>query len=405
MEDRPSPQNGAANTPLYFPHVDTSLPWQTEIALINTSGQEVTGTLKPFKDGGLAIETDNMPVTLPGRGRKQITVANEFTNPTEIGYIIFDTDSPAVQGYTKLYQTGSYRWAVPAVKEVNTSGTLYVSHIASNAQWWTELSLLNTTSSTKNLTITFNNGQSRNIPLAAHEHKVVPITSLFNGQPPPDIHSAVITGASGIVGMELFGSTVGGVQMGDSILLTGNTAPTIYYPYVAGNGWWTGIVAYNTSASNGAMTIMFYDAGGDFLSSQTLPLAGKGKYIGGVADLGFPAATAWFKIDSTLPLTGFELFGNPDNNQLAAYAGGGTTGAKTGAFPKIEKNGWTGIAFVNTEASPASVTLTAYKDDGTQVGAPRVLSSVGAHARVVNRAEDIFLPQDISSRYLHYLLV
>ena len=27
------------------------------------------------------------------------------------------------------------------------------------------------------------------------------------------------------------------------------------------------------------------------------------------------------------------------------------TGAKAGVLPKIEKNGWTGIAFVNTEAS------------------------------------------------------
>ena len=81
---------------------------------------------------------------------------------------------------------------------------------------------------------------------------------------------------------------------------------------------------------------------GDPLSPSTLPIAGKGKYIGAVADLGLPAQTAWFKIDSTRPLTGFELFGTIDGNQLAAYAGGGGTGAKAGVFAKIEKNGWTG---------------------------------------------------------------
>ncbi len=32
--------------PLYFPHVDTNLPWQTEIAIINTGDQTVTGTLR-----------------------------------------------------------------------------------------------------------------------------------------------------------------------------------------------------------------------------------------------------------------------------------------------------------------------------------------------------------------------
>ena len=70
-----------------------------------------------------------------------------------------------------------------------------------------------------------------------------------------------------------------------------------------------------------------------------------------MTELGLPAQTAWFRIDSTRPLTGFEFFRTVDGNQLAAYAGGGGTGTKAGVFAKIEKNGWTGIAFVNTEDS------------------------------------------------------
>ena len=148
------------------------------------------------------------------------------------------------------------------------------------------------------------------------------------------------------------------------------------------------------------ITITPYSAQGDPLPPSTLPIAGKGKYIGAVAELGLPAQTAWFKIDSTRPLSGFELFGTVDGNQLAAYAGGGGTGAKAGVFAKIEKNGWTGIAFVNTEAIAASVTLTAYDDNGTAV-ATQVLP-VGGHAKVVNPAEDLF-SQDISSAtYIAY---
>ena len=121
-------QNGTdcTNTPLYFPHVDTSLPWQTEIAIINTSNQSVTGTLKAFSDDGQLIETK--AVTLPARGRRQIIVASEFTHHIDIGYIIFEADSAAVQGYTKFYQEGTYRAAIPAVKEVNTSRYLYLAH-------------------------------------------------------------------------------------------------------------------------------------------------------------------------------------------------------------------------------------------------------------------------------------
>ena len=100
------------------------------------------------------------------------------------------------------------------------------------------------------------------------------------------------------------------------------------------------------------------------------------------------------------PLTGFELFGTIDGNQLAAYAGGSGTGAKAGVFAKIEKNGWTGIAFVNTEASAASVTLTAYNDNGTAGGHP------GAPCRRPcqgGQSPEAIFSQDISSAtYIAY---
>ena len=255
---------------------------------------------------------------------------------------------------------------------------------------------MNTTSDPKELNITFNTGQSVPYTLKANEHKVFTIASLFNNQPPLDIQSAVITKASGIIGLELFGSNGDSNQL-DGILLTDKTASTVYYPHVAGDEWWTGIVTYNPSERECKITITPYTADGNPLSPKTLPnIQRKGKYVGMVADLGLPAQAAWFRIDSdsTLrPFIGFELFGTDDNQQLAAYAGGGGTGAKAGVFPKIEKDGWTGIAFVNTEATAASVTLIAYNDNGHPV-ATRVLP-VGGHAKVVSFAEELFL-QDVS---------
>ncbi len=101
---------------------------------------------------------------------------------------------------------------------------------------------------TKNLTITFNNGQSVLYTLNANEHRAFTIGSLFFQSIQPDIQSAVITNASGVIGLELFGN-IGGSNHLDGILLTDKTASTIYYPHVASDGWWTGIVAYNPSAS------------------------------------------------------------------------------------------------------------------------------------------------------------
>jgi hypothetical protein len=292
------------------------------------------------------------------------------------------------------------------VREVNTS-KIHIPHIASDAQWWTQLILVNTTSApVEELTITFNNGQNRQFSLDAGEHRAFDIASLFDNQPQPDIQSAVITNANGIIGLALFGSTDD--RQRDGILLTGKAASTLYYPHVAGGDWWTGIVAYNPSEWSCPITITPYDAQGIRLPVMTLSsLEGGEKYIGTPATLGLPAEAAWFKISSpskigsTCPLSGFEFFSTVDGNQLAAYAGGGKVGAKTGIFPKIEGNGWTGIAFVNTEANAASVTLTAYKDNGTPVAA-QVLP-VSGHAKVVDLAENIFFPQDIGgATYIAY---
>ena len=152
---------------LYFPHIATSIPWQTEIAIINTGDQTVTGTLRALSDEGQLV--DFKAVTLPAHGRRQINVANEFANHTNIGYIIFDSNAHSVQGYTKFYVDGTYRTAIPAVREGNTS-EIYIPHIASSVDWWTGISLLNTTSEAKVLTITFSDGRTRNITLAANQH-------------------------------------------------------------------------------------------------------------------------------------------------------------------------------------------------------------------------------------------
>ncbi len=51
--------------PLYFPHIATSIPWQTEIAIINTSDQTVTGTLRALSDEGQLVETKDVTLSRP----------------------------------------------------------------------------------------------------------------------------------------------------------------------------------------------------------------------------------------------------------------------------------------------------------------------------------------------------
>ena len=105
--------------------------------------------------------------------------------------------------------------------------------------------------------------------------------------------------------------------------------------------------------------------------------------------------------DSTLPLSGFELFGTNDGKQLAAYAEKSGTGARDGVFAKLEKDGgWTGIAFVNTEDSGTPVKLTAYNDNGDVVATAG--GYVGGHVKMVYVAETFFSEDISSATYITY---
>ena len=386
---------------IYFPHIASNSIWETEIAIINISSENtLNGELKAYNDSGQQVSSKT--VSLSPHGRREITIGDEFTSASNIGYIIFEADSDDVRGYTKFYTESKYRVAIPAVREINT-GDIYLSHIASKQNWWTGVSFLNTNSSSLNLTIEFNTGQEKTVTLAANEHKVFTISSLFNGQPQPDIESGVIKNANGVIGLELFGSTEGSENSYLSgILLRDDTTTEIYYPHIASDSaWWTGMVAYNPSSSPCTLTITPITATGNPLTSQTLLINGKGKYIGTAATLNLPENTAWLKIEGSSAITGFELFGTNNGKQLAGYTGVGITG-KEGIFAKLEQNGgWTGIALVNIEDTLATVTLTAYDDSGNSVATTTL--NLSGYEKVVSMAESLFNGQGISGgTYISY---
>ena len=387
-------------SPLYFSHVDSGNTWETEICVINAGNeQSLSGELKAYDNTGQ--EVSNLPeITLVPLGRREIIVGNEFANPSRIRYIVFETDSPDILGYTKFFVEGKYRVAIPAVKEVGSSD-IYVPHIASTQSWWTGISLLNTTSSARELIIQFDNQDTKTITLGANQHAAFTIKSLFGETPGEEINSAVIKNSNGVIGLELFGSTT---ESGDNylggVLLKDYTAVTLYYPHMVNNSsWWTGIVAHNPSTSPCDLTVTPYNGGGTSLSPQSLRINGNGKYIGTMAALGLSADTAWLKIEASHPVCGLELFGTNNRNQLAGYTAISNAG-KQGIFAKLEKDGWTGIALINTEDDLATVTLTAYDDSGNSMATTSL--TLEGNAKKVKFAKDLFTESIDHATYVSY---
>lgn len=391
--------SGVSENLIYFPHIASSSTWETEICIINTNSQQnLNGELKAYSN--LGQEVDSKSVALTPKARREIVVGNEFTNPSDIGYIILSSDSESVCGYLKFYINGKYRVAIPAASDVNT-GDVYISHIASDADWTTGISILNTTSSSKNLTIEFDNGRTKIKTISAYEHQAFTIRDLFGSNPQSDINSAEIKNGNGIVGLEIFGTTAGsGLNYLSGILLKDETTTTIYYPHVAsGSIWGTGIVAYNPSMTSNSLTITPYNESGTLLSLQAQSLAGQEKYVGSPESLNLPAETAWFSIEASSPITGFELFSTTDGNQLGGYTGVGISGTN-GVFAKIDKDGGTGIAFVNIENMSIMVTITAYDDNGNVIATEPL--NLSAYEKVVDVPSDLFSKDISSATYIAY---
>jgi hypothetical protein len=367
---------------LYFPYVLSGNSWETELGLINKSSEtSVTPVLKGYAADGSLVQSVSMAMA-PGQ-RRQLTVGSTFTAPGSIAYAVLEDTGDVIVGYEKLSVDDAFRAAIPATT-VHSGSVLYVPHIASDDYWATGIGLVNTTAAAKSLTIHFQDGSTASIDLPANGQRFFTIRDLFGGLAQPDIHSAYIENASGIVGLELFSGTSG--EELDGVLLDSALSETLYFPHSVNDSyWWTGFVAYNPLDTAAELTIEPYDASGNPLTRSTRQVVAKGEFVTTTGDL--PAGTAWFKVSAADPICGFELFGNQDGSQVAGYNVVGLQ-ARSGIFAKLDAQGWTGIALVNTETAAATVTLSARSDQGAVVATKQL--TVGAHAKLLGLPADLF---------------
>ncbi len=167
----------------------------------------------------------------------------------------------------------------------------------------------------------------------------------------------------------------------------------LFFPHVASSGQWETEVAFtNTTDVAVQGQLEAFTASGGLLQSVNLVLAPRGRkqvvvgsffqnpgqiaYLARVSDSGF--------------LAGYTRFSQPGNR--ASLAAG--TGSKLGWFTKMEKDGWTGIAFVNTETSLATVDLSARRNDGTQVASKSL--RLGPGEKDVGMVDQLF-PTDLTN--------
>lgn len=367
---------------LYFPHSATTGAWKTEAGMVNRGASTVRGTLRAYDNNGCFVPTEQT-ITLPPFGRQQVAVESAFSNPDDIGYLVFQSPSRDVAGYMTFYVPAAYRAAVPAIPESGVnSGDIVLPHIASDGTWQTGISLVNTTASSKTVIFDFGGGVTKSRTLRPRAHDAFFIRALFGNKAQPNLHSAVIRNAEGVIGCGLLLSR----SMLSGVTLKDDTASSLDFPHIAiTGGWETTLIVNNLSAGTATLTITSYDGNGRNLGSKTQSVAGKGKYTATASRMGLPAGTAWCRIASNRPVAGTCLISQ--GSMLASFSVT-DTGGRNRIFPNLEKNGYTGIAFINPWGTSASVTLKAYSNSGRVLATKNI--NLGAFSKIVGIAESFF---------------
>ena len=140
--NRPTPPPPPRAKPLFykifFPHVVCYAPWTTEIALTNTTnGAIIRGELRAYRaEGGDHLES--LPIMIPSGGRVEVIADDEFSEPDEVAYLVFWSDSGFVSGYTRFYEPNN-RVAIPAA-----TGSLKGWFTKKEPGGWTGITFLNT---------------------------------------------------------------------------------------------------------------------------------------------------------------------------------------------------------------------------------------------------------------------
>ncbi|MEA3333073.1 MAG: hypothetical protein U9Q58_05715 [Pseudomonadota bacterium] len=175
----------------------------------------------------------------------------------------------------------------------------------------------------------------------------------------------------------------------------------IYFSHVATqNGWETEIAVLNptSEAASGAL-ISYNDSGCPVGDAISISLPAHGRYQVEVGTSFANSETIAYIVltSEVFGLKGYTKF-YMGGIRASIMASGPRT---TGLFTKIDHDGWTGIAFINTaSAATANITLTAYDNAGVVVAVETMQMVSGA--KVVKMVEEIFTDSVESATYVSY---
>ncbi len=274
-----------------------------------------------------------------------------------------------------------------------------VPHVASDIvhgelYWNTWVSVMNSGSSAEGLQFTYTPpflpfASDEQVPALGFIHSNVENDIFGNNFPADGVGFSSLTlpdsasgNLMGVKAMESFDKKT--IANSAQLTLDMQAGKELYVAHVDNTDyWWTGIALDNLSTTAAAsVTVTGYTSSGIESQTKNYSVEPGGKLIF-VTKTEFPADVAWFKVESSLPLIGYELFGTTNDQSLAGLSIP-TEGANDIYLPIVDSalsNDWYGLAILNPNGSAVTATLHFYKD-GISVGQAEV--SLGALSKSVD---------------------
>lgn len=204
-----------------------------------------------------------------------------------------------------------------------------------------------------------------------------------------------------VSGLVLLFATALCVQADDNPFGNLISGTKIYFSHIACyDGWETEIAVLNPTAETVTGTMTSYNKTGVPIGTPVnITLAPHGRYEAVVSQTFASAGSIDYMVftASVFGLQGYSKF-YQGGIRASIMASGPRT---TGLFTKIDQEGWTGIAFINTaSASNANVVLTAYNNAG-QVVATQNMSLVSGEKKL-GVADNLFSSSLAGATYISF---
>lgn len=399
-----------ANPRLIFPYPKNDIVDESLLTVVNPYTDPAVIVFEARSKEGTTLA--EVTLSLGPRSRTERSIESLFSDLELQGldWVRVRSDRAVVGMGLTLARDQKTAVAEPAI--VGNLDELVVPHIAQNtAQWFTKAAVINNSSaSTSTMFNSVAGDWSVQSIAAPYAHALFDFVNFFGGSLPAGTEWGKFLEPSAsptIAGMEIFGKRDGNLQVAGLNLTSDRLKnPNFFYvrkdivfPHVAADtaNFWTGIAFVNTASEPASAILRAYSAAGSVLAVENMNIESQGKRVGLAHQLfpGLDPSTpiSWVHLETNDSVTGYELFGSNDGTDrrlagLQAVAGGGTTLV----LPKVWVEPglyWTGIAAVNLSPdSSATLTYTAYADDGTERGSAQ--RTIGPLQKDVALAENLF---------------